>query len=124
MFTLHPQSGIPIYRQLVEQIRHLIAGRQLNAGDELPSVRELALRHTISPMTISKAYSIAEAEGLLIRQRGKSMVVAAQPRGRESKNERLSRLGSAVDQTVIAAKQLDLSQEDVIKLVKRTWKKS
>lgn len=124
MFILNPQSGIPIYRQLVEQIRHLIAGHQLDAGDALPSVRDLALLHAISPMTISKAYSIAEAEGLLIRQRGKPMLVAEQPHLRESKNERLSRLEPLVNQTMTAAKQLGLSQLDVEKLFNKTWKKS
>lgn len=124
MFTLHPQSGIPIYRQLVEQIRHLIVGHHLKAGDELPSVRELALLHTISPMTISKAYSLAEAEGLLIRQRGKSMTVAGQPLQKETRNERMSRLRPAAEQTVIAAKQLGLSEQDVVKLINQVWKKS
>ncbi len=122
MFVLNPQSGIPIYRQLVDQIRHLIAGHQLNAGDNLPSVRELALRHTISPMTISKAYSLAEAEGLLIRQRGKPMLVAEQTEIKESKKERLSRLQPIVNQTVTAAKQLDLSEQDVSKLINQIWK--
>ena len=124
MFVLSPHSGVPIYKQLVDQIRRLIAGRQLKAGDELPSVRELALRHTVSPMTISKAYSLAEAEGLLVRQRGKPMVVAGQPQKKESKNERMSRLHPMVNQTVTAAKQLDLSQQDIVRLINRIWKTS
>lgn len=124
MFVLDPHSGIPINRQLVNQIRHLIVGRQLNAGDELPSVRELALRHTVSPMTISKAYSLAEAEGLLIRQRGKPMTVAGQSQKKESISQRLSRLHPMVEQTVTAAKQLDLSHQDIVNLINRIWKKS
>ena len=66
MFTLNPHSGIPIYRQLQEQVRRLVASGQLRNGAELPSVRELALAHAINPMTISKAYSLLEAEGLLV----------------------------------------------------------
>ncbi len=123
MFALNPQSGIPIYRQLVDQIRRMIAGRQLNAGDELPSVRELALRHEVSPMTISKAYSLAEAEGLLMRQRGKPMMVAGLPKKKESKDEREARLQPIVNQTITAAKQLDLSQQDVVNLINQHWKK-
>ena len=65
MFVLNPQSGTPIYRQLVEQITRLIAGGQLAAGTELPSVRELAELHAINPMTISKAYALLEGSGLL-----------------------------------------------------------
>ena len=65
MFVLQPVSGVPIYRQLVEQIRRLIAGGQLAPGTELPSVREVAQSHAVNPMTISKAYALLEAEGLL-----------------------------------------------------------
>ena len=61
MFSLHPGSGIPIYRQLVDQVRRLIAGGQLPPGAELPSVRDLAVQYAVNPMTISKAYSLLEA---------------------------------------------------------------
>src|SRR5690606_2895341 len=50
----------------------------LSAGDELPSVREVAAAHAINPMTVSKAYSQLETEGLLVRRRGKGMAVAQQ----------------------------------------------
>ena len=63
MFVLNPQSGQPIYRQLVEQITRLIVGGQLVPGAMLPSVREVALEHAVNPMTISKAYALLEAEG-------------------------------------------------------------
>ncbi len=70
MFRLNPNSGSPIYRQVIEPVRWMVAGNQLKPGDELPSVRDVALRHAVNPMTISKAYSLLEAEGLLVRQRG------------------------------------------------------
>ena len=92
MFTLNPQSGIPIYRQLAEQIRRMAAGGQLKEGDELPSVRELALEHAVNPMTISKAYSLLESEGLLMRQRGKPMQIAPQEKQGNSQQERLQHL--------------------------------
>lgn len=114
MFSLNPQSGIPIYRQLIEQVRRLVAGGQLRPGDELPSVRELALAHAVNPMTISKAYSLLEAEGLLARQRGKPMTVAEQHGVRESEAERLRRLQPAIDQLATAARQLRISTTDVL----------
>ena len=64
LFTLNPRSGTPIYRQLMEQIRWLVASRELKPGDELPSVRELAVRHAVNAATISKAYMLLEAEGV------------------------------------------------------------
>jgi GntR family transcriptional regulator len=75
-FDITPTSPTPIYRQIVEQVRLLIASGQLRAGDELPSVRALALLHAINPMTVSKAYSLLEADKVLSRRRGVGMVVA------------------------------------------------
>lgn len=117
MFTLNPNSGIPIYRQLMEQIRRMIAGSLLKPGDALPSVRELAMTHAVNPMTISKAYSLLEAEGLLERQRGKAMIVASGLRRRESKAQRLKLLEPVLDQLVTAARQLELDKQDVLHAV-------
>lgn len=109
MFTLNPQSGIPIYRQLAEQIRRMVAGGQLQAGDELPSVRELAVAHAVNPMTISKAYSLLEVEGILVRQRGKPMQVAAQEKSANSEQQRLEHLRPQLEHLVLAARQLEIS---------------
>ena len=75
-FSIAPSDPTPIYRQIVEQVRRQIAGGQMRAGMELPSVRAVAQQHAINPMTVSKAYSLLEAEGLLERRRGMGMVVA------------------------------------------------
>lgn len=114
MFNLNPHSGIPIYRQLVEQIRRMAAGGQLQAGDELPSVRELAIEHAVNPMTISKAYSQLELEGILVRQRGKPMQVAPQQRQQNSEQERLRLLQPQLEQLVVAARQLEISDSAML----------
>ena len=121
MFILNPQSGTPIYRQLIEQVRRMVAGGQLAAGAELPSVRELALEHAVNPMTISKAYSLLEAEGLLERQRGKPMTIAAHTRAQAPRTQRLQQLDTQVEQIVLAARQLELSQEDLLKAIRKKW---
>lgn len=77
MLHIQPGAAEPIYRQIMEQVRRLVAGGQLHAGQELPSVREVAAVHAINPMTVSKAYSQLEGEGVLERRRGKGMAVAA-----------------------------------------------
>ena len=123
MFVLNPQSGTPIYRQLVAQITRLIAGGQLTAGTELPSVRELAELHTVNPMTISKAYALLEAEGLLERQRGKPMRVAARRRNQAPLTQRLQRLQPAVAELVLAGRQLEISKKDLLALVSEEWEK-
>jgi GntR family transcriptional regulator len=121
MFILNPQSGTPIYRQLAEQVRRMVASGQLAAGAELPSVRELALQHAVNPMTISKAYSLLEIEGVLERQRGKPMTVAAQTRAQAPRTHRLEQLEDELDQLVLAARQLEVTQEDLVKALRRKW---
>ena len=124
MFVLNPQSGTPIYRQLVEQITRLIAGGQLAAGMELPSVRELAELHTVNPMTISKAYALLEAEGLLERQRGKPMRVAARRRNQAPLTQRLQQLEPAVRDLVLAARQLEVGKKELTALLGDEWEKN
>ena len=121
MFILNPQSGIPIYRQILEQVRRMVASGQLAPGAELPSVRELAVAHAVNPMTISKAYSLLEAEGLLERNRGKPMTVAGQARRQSPLTQRLGQLEPLVEQTVLAAKQLQLTEAELVKTVRRKW---
>ena len=121
MFILKPHSGVPIYRQLLEQIRRMAASGQLPPGTELPSIRDLALKHAINPMTVSKVYSLLEAEGVLERNRGKPMTVAAQPRAQAALRERLRRLDREAEQLVLAAKQLELTKRDVLDLIDKKW---
>ena len=121
MFVLNPNSGIPIYRQILEQVRRQVASGQLKSGDELPSVREVALAHAVNPMTISKAYSLLQAEGLLEHNRGKPMTVVGQSRAQSPVSRRLEQIEPLVSQVALAAKQLQLSQAEVMKLLRRKW---
>ena len=121
MFILNPQSGVPIYRQLLEQVRRMVASGQLSPGIALPSVRELAVQHAVNPMTISQAYALLEAEGLLERNRGKPMTVANQARTRPSLTRRLEQLDPLLDQVVLAARQLQLTEGELVKELRKKW---
>src|SRR5215471_16294941 len=114
MFVLNPQSGIPIYRQLLEQVRRLIASGQLQPGTELPSIRDLAVKHAVNPMTVSKAYGMLEAEGLLERNRGKPMTIAKHRRGQTQLSSRMQQLHPHLNHVVLAARQLELSEGEVV----------
>ncbi len=113
MFRINANSAMPIYQQIVDQVRRKTASGQLNPGDPLPSVRAVASEHAVNAMTISKAYSQLEAQGLLLRLRGRGMVVAPgnQP---ASKHDRIAQLTHPVQQLVIAARQLGLTTRDVV----------
>jgi GntR family transcriptional regulator len=121
MFILNPQSGVPIYRQLLEQVRRMVASGQLAPGTELPSVRELAVRHAVNPMTISRAYGLLESEGLLVRNRGKPMTIAGQSRAQSPLTKRVQQLEPQLEQLILAARQLELSEADLVKALRRKW---
>ena len=121
MFILNPALGIPIYRQLIEQVRRMVASGQLAPGAALPSVREVAAEHTVHPMTISKAYSQLEAEGLLERNRGKPMTVATGKKTQTALAPRLEQIEQQAEQLVLAARQLGLREKDVTGLIRRKW---
>ena len=76
IYTLAPKLDEPIYRQLIAQTRMLVATGNLQTGDVLPSVRSVATAQGVNPMTVSKAYRLMVAEGLLTRRAGSGMVVA------------------------------------------------
>lgn len=121
-FDLHSESSTPIYRQIVEQLRREIGAGLLKPGDALPSVRQVAELHTINPMTVSRAYSLLEAEGLLIRQRGKPMCVAAQPGGQDSAAKLLQLIIPSLEQVAREARQLNLDTDSVIAELARLMK--
>jgi GntR family transcriptional regulator len=121
LFIVKPHSGVPIYRQLCEQIRRLVASGQLAAGAELPSIRDVALKHAINPMTVSKVYSLLEAEGVLERHRGKPMTVAARRPAKRGAADRMKALEPQLENVVLAARQLELSAEEVIDALRAKW---
>lgn len=119
LLTIQPNAPEPIYRQIVEQLRRLIAGGQLAAGELLPSVREVAGFHAINPMTVSRAYGLAEAEGLLERLRGKGMAVAATRRAGQTEHQRLALLETQMLELARHARELELPAEPVLRRLTR-----
>ena len=93
-------------------------------GEQLPSIRQLAVQLEVNPMTISKAYSMLEAEGLLERQRGIGMIVSNRQPEQLPVEQRISLLEPAILKLATDAKELDIDSELVIQEVKRTLQKS
>lgn len=122
LFSVATGSGEPIYRQLIEQVRRLIAGGQLAAGDEIPSVRETAEALAVNPMTVSKAYSQLETAGLLERRRGVGMVVAAAHTRAQSKSERVELLRPILTRAAAETAQLEVSTASAIALFEKILK--
>jgi len=118
LFSVVAGSGEPIYRQLVAQVRRCVAGGQMKAGDELPSVRELAQSLAVNPMTVSKAYGLLEAEGLVTRRRGLAMVVAEQHRRAQPAADRIDLLRPTLERAAQEVRQLQLPAAQALALFK------
>ena len=112
IFELHPSSGTPIYRQLIEQVHALIAGSRLLAGDMLPSVREVARAAQVNPMTVSKAYSRLELDGVVERIRGQGMRIL-EPGTLGPLSERQREFRDLAAPAIHRAIQLGLNEEQI-----------
>lgn len=110
-FDIAPAAITPIYRQIIDQVHRLVASGQLSPGSELPSVRSVALHHAINPMTVSKAYSLLEAQGLLERRRGVGMVVALRAKAAAPGVEPVTLLRPALADAAQVARQLGVSNK-------------
>ena len=116
-FTVHPSSGVPIYRQLMDQVTALVAGGKLQPGDVVPSVRQMAADLGVNMMTVSKAYAKLEAAGILEHSRGKGMLVAT-PRTGGSLKERQAQMKPLADQAVVRGLQLGLTPPQILDVFK------
>ena len=115
-FHVAPSSGVPIYRQIFDQVRAQIATGRLTDGDFLPSVRQVAGELAVNPMTVSKAYSLLERDGVVELVRGHGMrVVGRTLRQRQSADrDEVVRL---VRRLVKRGRAAGLSPEDICALV-------
>ncbi len=118
LFTVVAGSTEPIYRQLVAQVRRCVAGGQLRAGDELPSVRELAQSLAVNPMTVSKAFGLLESEGLVTRRRGLAMVIAEQHRRAQPTADRIDLLRPTLERAAQEVRELKLPAAQALALFK------
>lgn len=117
LFQIHPSSGVPIYRQLMDQVRAQIGAGRLAEGEMLPSVRQIAEDLEINPMTVSKAYSLLERDGVLERIRGQGMRVAAATGLSATVRQRQETLKPLLNQVAAEAFQLDLTAGQVLSVL-------
>jgi len=118
ILVVDPHSGIPVYRQLVEQIRFHVASGLLKPGEEIPSTRALSAKLGINPMTISKAFALLEEDGVLVRRPGRPHVVRERRR-RAVRATRLEQLERALRPVATKARQLDLDPDTAVQVFRR-----
>ena len=113
-FAVQTSSGMPIYRQIMDQVAALVVSGRAKPGDSLPSTRELAEALQVNMMTVSKAYGRLESCGVLARNRGRRMVIAPQdgapPAGVKQRQEELRPL---IEQAIVRGLQLKLTERQI-----------
>ena len=118
LITIDVHSGVPAYRQLVDQIRLQAAGGRLRPGDEIPSTRALSAELGLNPMTISRAYALLEEEGILERRPGLPLIVRARS-GATNATARSAQLTKALRPVASMARQLGISGRDAGDMLRR-----
>ena len=111
-------DGVPIYLQIVNQVKYLVASGRLTPGEELPPIRVLAVRLTINPTTVARAYRELEQEGIVVKRRTAGTYVsdAGSPLARR---ERLKILTERIDALLAEAHQMNIDVEEVIQLLRQ-----
>lgn len=114
--TLH--DGVPIYRQIVNQVKYLIAADKLSADEELPAIRTLAEQLQVTPNTIVKAYRELETQGLVYKRQGAGTFVAdtSSPLALKEKRRVLEQRADAL---LVEASHLNFSFSEVMELLKK-----
>ncbi|MFC1757560.1 GntR family transcriptional regulator [Planctomycetota bacterium] len=116
-FDVSTSSKIPIYRQLIDQIRAGVARGKLSPGVQLPSVRAMSRELVVNPNTIAKAYGVLEQEGVLMTRPGKGVFVAESNATDLTKKARRERLTTSIDGFLTEAVHLGFTSEEVVEMV-------
>jgi len=110
-------DGVPIYLQIVNQIKYLVAAGRLDAGDEIPPIRVLAGQLLVNPNTVARAYLELERAGVVSKRHGSGTYVsdAGSPLARR---ERVKILTERIDGLLVEAQHMNVELEEIIKLLR------
>ena len=115
---ISPTDGVPIYLQIVNQVKYLVSSGRMAAGEELPPIRTLAEQLLINPNTVARAYRELELAGVVEKRRTAGTYVSGGT-SPLSRRERVKILGRRVDALLAEARQMDVSLDDVIDLIRQ-----
>ena len=123
-------SGVPIYTQIVDRVKHMIATSELKPGDQLPTVRQLAQDLRVNLNTVARAYTILNDAGIISTQQGRGTYVRDRPDERALSRMRADNLSSMIQRAVVEALSLGYkpaeiraSFDDAIKQLERESKR-
>ena len=117
-FKLDPKSGVPFYRQIIDQIRYGVATGSLNIGEQLPTVRSLAVDLKVNLNTVSKAYRELEIQNILETQQGTGTFIGSME-VQLSDNERQAKLSGICTEFLSIAASYGFSIDEMINELKQ-----
>jgi GntR family transcriptional regulator len=111
-------DGVPIYLQIVNQVKYLVASGRLESGAEMPPIRVLAERLLINPNTVARAYRELETAGIVVKRRTAGTFVsdAGSPLARR---ERMKILTERIDALLAEAQQMNVGIDEIVQLVRQ-----
>jgi GntR family transcriptional regulator len=115
LFRPNPSSGVPVYLQLMEQIKHAIETGALRAGDQLPGIRPLAEQLVINPNTVAKVYRELEHEGVIELRHGAGAFVAHNARAKKV-TEKVRAGQAIVASTIEQLRKRGMTEEEIRRL--------
>lgn len=118
-FSLDPRSGVPIYRQIQDQVRFGIASGRLRPGEQLPTVRALAVDLAVNPNTVIKAYTELERQGVVTTEQGSGTFVAPAPAVALSSADRQAKLRALCTELLTQAAQYGFGPDDVVRALRK-----
>lgn len=111
--TINSESSVPIYIQIEDTIHSLIAAGQLQPGQQLPTIRELAADIRVNLNTVARAYFELDREGVISTQRGKGTFVTGVPDQKQIEKKRQELLHSIIDAALAEAQKLGYSADEI-----------
>jgi GntR family transcriptional regulator len=115
---ISPHDGVPIYLQIVNQVKYLVAAGRLAPGEELPAIRVLAERLEVNPNTVARAYRELEIAGVVEKRRTAGTYVT-DGRSPLARRERVKILTERIDALLAEARQLNIATDEVLDLIRR-----
>ena len=112
------KDGVPIYRQIANQIRYMVASGLLQPGEEIAPVRSLALKLNVTPNTVVKAYDELESVGVVFKRRGAGTYISDE-QSPLADRERIRIIEARIDSLLAEAHQLGFSAVDLLALIKK-----
>ena len=113
VLTVDPRSGVPIYLQVIEQVKRSVAIGILGAGEQLPTVKQLAVDLTINPNTVAKAYRELERDGVIETAPGRGSFIKSNGVAETTKQAASDVARDAIDGAIREAKSIGLQAKDV-----------